>query len=111
MANNDIVHKRSNVEFDVEELVQIRAMSGTSGADVLQGRDLEMEARNLKDQCQAVTNCVKGGAQWTVATGYYTWVLLADYAKPAGVTLMKYLNQPFWANAGTSYKTTWDTYH
>jgi hypothetical protein len=62
-----------------------------------------LEDRNLKDQCQAVVNCVKAGGAYgwaTVQTGYKGWLAALNYAANSHNTpLMQFLNQPFVANA------------
>ncbi|KAF4463779.1 hypothetical protein FALBO_9401 [Fusarium albosuccineum] len=94
---DDKVHKIVNEEWDVDEIM---AKSHPNKYNVsLSTRDIE--ERNLRDNCQAVFNCVKYGGQAALLTGINTWITLADYAKggTVGKDLMDFLNQPFVANA------------
>lgn len=59
-----------------------------------------LRGNQLKKQCRVVYNCVKDASKVTIAAGYTGWVAAAERAKPAGQSLMQFLNQPFWANAG-----------
>lgn len=93
-----VVHKRSEAEWDVEELTWgHHHHNGTHHGQ----RDLALESRNLKGNCQAVVGCVKSLGGAAILTGYNTWVTLAEYAAggTVGKDLMTFLNQPFVANA------------
>lgn len=90
-------------EWDMEEVLgpkYKRAFDPKDGA--LRVRDLEYEARNLEQRCQALASCTKQGGKWLVANGYELWLRTADYARGGTVKkdIMDFLNQPFVANAG-----------
>lgn len=93
---DDSIHKRGNQEWDVDEIKAIQARG-----EVQQGsRDLELEARNLRGNCQAVLNCVKYGGQTAILTAWNTWITVAEWAKKDDNDLVSFLNSPFVASAG-----------
>lgn len=90
------VHKRGFQEWDVEEIMSLKR-----DAPAVQGRDLELEARNLSPRCQAVFNCLKdtGDAVLSGALGAYFQIAAYAANGTPGKDLMTFLNQPFVANA------------
>ena len=60
----------------------------------------ELEDRDLKDTCSLAVECARLVGRMTIEYGYLAWVAAAERAKPAGQSLMQFLNQPFWANSG-----------
>ncbi|KAH7263770.1 hypothetical protein BKA59DRAFT_506786 [Fusarium tricinctum] len=88
------LHKRSNVEWDLDEIVANSTLSTRS--DVIQ-----LDSRDLQGTCRAAGRCVVYGSQYVLLLAYNTWISAAEYAAGGTVTkdLMDFLNQPFVANA------------
>ncbi|KAI0010954.1 hypothetical protein F4779DRAFT_261301 [Xylariaceae sp. FL0662B] len=88
---DDSIHQRSDEEWDINPLAT------RGNYEVIE----ELEGRNLKGVCQLIFQCFKEIGKATVSAGYAAWLETArTAADKAGKPLMKFLNQPFWANAG-----------
>lgn len=89
-------HTQSTKRWDIDAMV---ARSTSVSYDAIPA----LEDRNLRGQCQAAVNCVKTGGAYgwaTVQTGYRGWLAALEYAANSqNSDLMKFLNQPFVANA------------
>ncbi|KAF4450123.1 hypothetical protein F53441_6722 [Fusarium austroafricanum] len=91
---DDKLHKRTNVEWDLDEIVANSSISTRSD-------DNPLDPRDLKATCKAAQKCLKDGGQYVLLLAYNTWVSAAEYAASGTVRkdLMDFLNQPFVANA------------
>ncbi|KAJ3543272.1 hypothetical protein NM208_g3656 [Fusarium decemcellulare] len=91
---DDKHHRKSLVEWDVDEIVANSSASLSSASTGLESRD-------LAGMCTATKNCLVFGTQWFLLQAYNTWISLAEYAANGtpGKDLMDFLNQPFVANA------------
>ncbi|KAF5655653.1 hypothetical protein FHETE_11158, partial [Fusarium heterosporum] len=88
------LHKRANVEWDLDEIVVNSTLFTTS--DVI-----HLDSRDLRGQCNAAGRCIAYGSQYVLLLAYNTWISAAEYAASGTVKkdLMDFLNQPFIANA------------
>ncbi|KAI1081810.1 hypothetical protein F5B20DRAFT_58244 [Whalleya microplaca] len=88
---DDEIHQRS------DEVWELGHLATRSSYELV----AELEGRNLKGQCQAVFGCAKEYTRATVSAGYWLWLAAAEKAADnGGRSLMKFLDRPFWANAG-----------
>ncbi|KAH6970217.1 hypothetical protein DER45DRAFT_640289 [Fusarium avenaceum] len=88
------LHKRSNVEWDLDEIVANSTLSTRSDVN-------QLDSRDLQGTCRATGRCIVYGSQYVLLLAYNTWISAAEYAASGTVTkdLMDFLNQPFIANA------------
>ncbi|KAM0238416.1 hypothetical protein ACHAP5_008606 [Fusarium lateritium] len=88
------LHKRANVEWDLDEIVANSTLSTRS--DIIQ-----LDSRDLQGTCKAAQRCVVYGSQYVLLLAYNTWISTAEYAAGGTVKkdLMDFLNQPFVASA------------
>ncbi|KAF5022457.1 hypothetical protein F66182_5493 [Fusarium sp. NRRL 66182] len=87
---DDRLHKRANIELDIDEML-------ANGTTPLSSDATELGVRDLEAQCQAAQKCVIKGTQYVLLLAYSAWLGAANFV--ANGNLMEYLNQPFYANA------------